>query len=427
LKPLSPQWLRLVEPYRNREWFECIEILRPVAEQDPDDLATRLLLGSLCLATDQTARALVHFERMLPLAVGQGDLFHALGAQKQLDRLRPAAVTHDKRFIAIHQWFRAIPARSGGQAAGTELTPAALLALPPAGFHRIAEEAVLEDLGLEPRETAGDADAARVVLYGRVRWSVIPEGESSLLEVVSNQLETVALAAGIPANVRVRLAPELPSACLKFDLALLREEQAKAAASGAKEARAAPAKAAGGSGAAGAPAPRTAEASRAARPVPDPTLEPTVAVSAPFERRRETRVSVAFESRVAMLGLAGSRVAPFAGRLFNLSPSGVGLGFPRAELMPVRETLEGSLLAVEIQLSDGEAPVRLMSRVRWVQLAPQVSGAPPEDVGYLGLEFILLNARDHARIQNALIAAARAGQPLDPASGPSQAPDDAAA
>jgi hypothetical protein len=96
--------------------------------------------------------------------------------------------------------------------------------------------------------------------------------------------------------------------------------------------------------------------------------------------------------------------------------------------MPVREMLEGSLLAVEIQLPDGEPPVRLMSRVRWVQLAGQGAGAPPDDVGYLGLEFILLNARDHARIQNALIAAARAGQPLDPAAGgPAQLPDDAAA
>lgn len=423
MKPLPSQWLRMVEPYRNGDWFECIELLRPVVEQFPDDLGSRLLLGALCLATDQSARALVQFEKMLPLAVGQGDLFHALGAQKQLDRLRPGAATHDKRFIAIHKWFSTIPTRRTNPSNGAGLTPAALLALPPDGFHRIADAAVIEDLGLAPRDVEGDADAVRVVLYGRLRWSVMPEGESSLLEVVSNPLETVALTSGLPARVRLRLAPELPSACLKFDLALLREEQAKAA-SGPQEGRAAgSAKTSGAHSSASSPAPAT---SRPERPVPDPLLEPTVAASAPFERRRETRVSVTFESRVAMLGLAGSRVAPFAGRLFNLSPSGVGLGFPRAELLPVREALEGSLLTVEIQLADGEPPVRLMTRVRWVQLAAQGAG-PPDAMGYLGLEFILLNARDHSRIQSALISAARAGQPLDPAPSVGAEPDAAAA
>src|SRR5439155_24546565 len=160
---------------------------------------------------------------------------------------------------------------------------------------------------------------------------------------------------------------------------------------------------------------RAIEKRRALRPVPDPKLEPTVAASAPFERRRDSRVSVAFETRGALLGLAGSRVAPFAGRLVNLSPSGLGLGFPRAELMPVREALEGALLAVELQLPDAEPPVRLMARVRWVQLATPGSG-PSEEMGVVGLEFILVSARDHARIQSALIAAAREGRALDPAS-----------
>jgi hypothetical protein len=425
LKPLPSQWLRLVEPYRNGDWFECIELLRPVVEQFPDDLGSRLLFGVLCLATDQSARALVQFEKMLPLAVGQGDLFHALAAQKQLDRLRPEGAAHDKRFVAIHKWFSTIPTRRAkpSGAADVELTPGALLALPPAGFHRIADQAAIEDLGLASRDVDGDPEAVRVVLYGRVRWSVMPEGESSLIEVVSNPLETVALTSGLPTGVRLRLAPELPAACLKFDLALLREEQANAA-SGQPEGRGvAPARAAGTRGSAPA---RTPETPRPERPVPDPLLEPTVAASAPFERRRDTRVSVAFESRVAMLGLAGSRVAPFAGRLFNLSPSGVGLGFPRAELLPVRDVLEGSLLTVEIQLPDGDPPARLMSRVRWVQLPAQGSG-PPDEMGYLGLEFILLNARDHARIQGALIAAARAGQPLDPARDPGEEPGAAAA
>ena len=411
--------LRLIEPYKCGEWLECIETLRPVVEQFPDDLGTRLLLGALCLAADQPARALVQFEKVLPLAVGQGALFHALAAQKQLDRLKPATAAHDKRFVAIHQWFSAIPARR--KAEGAPLTPAALLSLPPAGFHRVADQAQIEDLGLTPREVEGNADIARVVLYGRVRWSVVPEGESSMLEVVSNELEMVTLAPGLPARVTLQLDPELPAACLRLDLALLRAEQAQAA--GTQEGRAA--------GPQKSVAPmsskhRAIEKRRASRPVLDPKLEPTVAASAPFERRRDSRVSVTFETRVAQLGLAGSRVAPFAGRLVNLSPSGLGLGFPRAELMPVREALEGSLLEVELQLPDAEPPVRLMARVRWVQLAAPGSG-PPEEMGVVGLEFILVSARDHARIQNALIATARAGKPLDPTSGADEEPGAAAA
>jgi PilZ domain-containing protein len=421
LKPLSSQWLRLIEPYKSGEWLECIETLRPVVEQFPDDLGTRLLFGALCLATDQPARALVQFEKVLPLAVGQGALFHALAAQKQLDRLKPATAAHDKRFVAIHQWFSAIPARRTETAEGAPLTPAALLSLPPAGFHRVADQAQIEDLGLTAREVEGNAEIARVVLYGRVRWSLVPEGESSILEVVSNELEMVTLAPGLPARVSLRLAPELPAACLRLDLALLRAERAQAG--GAQEGRAA--------GPQKSVAPmsskhRAIEKRRALRPVPDPRLEPTVAASAPFERRRDSRVSVTFETRVALLGLAGSRVAPFAGRLVNLSPSGLGLGFPRAELMPVREALEGSLLAVELQLPDVEPPVRLMARVRWVELGTPGEG-PPDEIGVVGLEFILVSARDHACIQHALIAAARAGQPLDPASGAGAEPDAAAA
>jgi hypothetical protein len=309
---------------------------------------------------------------------------------------------HEKRYVAIQQWFRAVRVRGPRAAADAEFTPAALLALPPAGFHRVAEEAAIEDLGLEPRELEGSADAVRVVLYGRVRWSVTPEGEGSLLEVTADEGDTIALAPGTRAPMR--LAPELPTACLRFDLALLREERGKSGPSRDRSAttprrESEPAHA--------------GETPRPGRPVPNPLLEPTVAVSAPFERRRDTRVSLSFETRVAMLGLAGSRVAPFAGRLVNLSPSGLGLAFPRAELIPVRDTLDGALLAVEIQLPDGEPPLRLTSRVRWVQLAANDAGTPAEEEGVMGLEFILVGARDHVRIQAALIAAARAGQPLD--------------
>jgi hypothetical protein len=283
-----------------------------------------------------------------------------------------------------------------------------------------------------------------------VRWSVAPGGGRATTEVTAEELDPIALAPE-HAEARLALAPELPSACLRFDRALIAEERAKAAAADSTKSgtRPGPGPAAGPSPASD-PGPKTwaevaswgissgepgavaespaepaggAEARtsdpknpaprpRTARPVPDPTGEPTVAVGAPFDRRRETRVSVTFESRAALIGLAGSRVAPFAGRLFDLSPSGLGLGFPRAELLPARELLEGALVTVDIQLPDGEPPLRMTSRVRWVRLASRGGDPGASEMGEMGLEFVLVNAREHARIQNALIAAARAGRPF---------------
>jgi len=409
VKPIPSHWLRLVEPYRKGDWLECFDLLRPLVEQYPDDLGTRLLFGSLCLATDQVGLGLVQFEKLLPLAVGQNDLFRALAAQKQLDRLRPAAAVHDKRFVAIHQWFRSLAGRRAHEARANQVTPATLLEVPPAAFHRLAEEAVIEDLGLTPHDLDGDADVARIVLYGRVRWSVLTEGDDSMLTVVADDLETIAVEPELARQSRLKLVPELPSACVRLDLALVRAERANRPAPAP---RAQPAPEARG----------TSFAAPTERPVPDPLLEPTVAAAAPIERRRETRASVSFETRAAMLGLAGSRVAPFAGRLLSLSPSGVGLGFPRAALRAAREELEGSLLSIEIRLPGDEPPLRLMGRVRWVLLAPHTTGSIPEDMGVLGLEFILVSARERARIEQVLIHAARSGQALDVAAGEEPGP-----
>ncbi|HEY2954544.1 MAG TPA: PilZ domain-containing protein [Candidatus Eisenbacteria bacterium] len=395
MKPIPSHWLRLVEPYRNADWLECADILRPMVDQYPDDLGTRLLYGVLCVAADQAGLGLVQFEKLLQLSVGQNDLFRALAAQKQLDRLRPAGSVHDKRFVAIHQWFCSLATRRGHESDDHPVPPRALLALPPAAFHRLAEQAAIDDLGMAPHDLDADSDSARIVLYGRVRWSVAPEGDSSLISVVADELEPIAVEPELASQGRLALVPELPSACLRFDLAQLRSEQENAPRTQSE------------------PPPAAAPAGR---PVPDPLFEPTAATAPSLERRRETRASVSFKTRVAMLGLAGSRVAPFEGRLLNLSPAGLGLGFPRAELRAVREELEGSLLTVEIELGGGE-PLQLMSRVRWVQLAPQTRGALPEDMGVLGLEFILVSARERTRIEGVLIHAARAGQPLDAGAG----------
>jgi hypothetical protein len=421
VKPIPLPWLRLIPPYRKGDWHECVELLRPLVERHPDDLGSRLILASLLLRTGESGLAQVQYEKALPLAVGQNDLFRALAAQKCLDRLRPASGIHPKRFVAIHQWFSALSARSApDEGRSAILTPALLLKLPPALFHRMAEESEIEEIGLEPLEIEGESDVVRVVLHGRLRWSITPDNDSTLIEVVADELEAIAVPAELALQTKLKLVPELPCACLRLRLPTLGEitpkpEPPRPAAP--KRRTPAPPSSAAAPAGAEAPDPGLPAEQPDDRPVPDPVLEPLVASAAPFERRRETRVSVAFDTRVALLGVAGSRVAPFVGRLINLSPAGIGVAFSRSELRSVRELLQGALITIEVRLPGDNEPLRLAGRVRWVEVEPETPGAPDDEPGRVGLEFILLGARDRTRIQEVLIVSARSGRPLEAGAG----------
>ncbi len=428
MNSIPSPWQSLLEPYRRGDWHECIDLLRPHVDAEPDELGSRLLLAALYLRAENRGLAQVHVEHVLPLAVGQRDLFRALGAQRLLDQLNSTASAHSKRYLAIHRWFSALGRVTGGagsrEAAGeparAALSSAALLRLAPRDFHRVAEACRIEDLVLEPRDLACDPDEARVVLYGRVRWSVIPDGDGPFVELTAEAGGVIAPGTGAPASARLRLAPELPSACLTFDLETLR---ALTPGAGPDAASTRPARPAG----AVKPATRAAPgARRVERPVPDPVAEPMLAVNAPIERRRGTRVTVAFESRVALLGVAGNRVAPFGGRLVDLSPAGMGVGFPPGELRHLRDALEGALITIELKLPGRGAPLGLTARVRWVSFEPQgVSGG--DGLARLGLEFVLLSARARARIREVLIHAARQGRTLGAAPTTSTAPGGASA
>lgn len=409
MKPYPRLWSNLSEPYRNGDWHECIRRLRPLVDASPFELASRALLAALYLQVRNPGLALVHYERLLPLAVGHGDLFRALATQKRLDDLHPSDSRHARRYAAMHAWFRSL-VRGGrrGVRPGT-LTPRLLLGLAEDDFARIAEEAVLEDLGLVTREQPGAAGSARVVVYGRVKWWVERAGSEGPAELAAEPGATVLVEPEHGPEARLVLAPEMPSECLLFDAHAIPGLLAAGAAAPEAEDRVARPPAAPGAGSeppsgaapssvAPATSPPEARPPRrrpaVARPVPDPVAEPTLAVGAPFERRRETRVAVSIENGRALLGLAGTRVKPLVGRVEDLSVGGLCVAFSHATLAQEGWRLQDSVIAIQFELPDGK-PINAAARVCWVR--PDDGGTGGES--RVGLEFMPLPRADRERIR----------------------------
>ncbi len=414
----------VLDPYRSGDWEECIRVVRPVVEDDPDDLPVRLLLGQLYLKTSSRELALLQFERLFPLAIGQGDLFMALAAQRRLDEMRPEATTDARHHAAMHQWFSSLPTRRRKKKPpqpGSRLTPARLMELTRGRFADVAEQAQIEVLNLEPREEGVGEGLLWVVLYGRIRWSLEHAGEGGWVEAVACEGDTIFCPPDLRGGSRVRLAPELPAECLKLDPSLLEgvgsggiggavavpSPTAPAAAPTPRVESRVPAKPAKGAS----PPAAAPSIPRPKPPAPDPVAEPTLAVGAPLDRRRETRVNVRLKTRVALLGLAGTRVAPLDGLVRCLSPSGIGLRFRSAEALHARRALENAVVSVHLALTD-RLVLKLAARVRWIGTDRGARrDGDPHDVR-LGLEFVLLTAEDRARIELHVDHELKAGDPL---------------
>jgi hypothetical protein len=138
-----------------------------------------------------------------------------------------------------------------------------------------------------------------------------------------------------------------------------------------------------------------------APPAADPPAAPTADAGDPTERRRHPRAAVSFESRMALLRLEGTRLAPIHGRIFDLSPTGIGMCFPRPALSRARAALDGAVVAIELDLPGPDGPLRMAGEVRWLELDPRA------DEARLGLAFLLVTEPDRRRIAGAL-----AGAPL---------------
>ena len=417
--PALTFWERLLPYYLERDWDSCIRELRPVLDADEDALVPRLLCAGFHLAAAQPVLALVQYETLLPLAVGQGEFFAAVAVQKRLDLLHPRSVTHARRYEVLQRWFSSLG--HGREAAPPgDLSEAALLALDSGSFTRVIEACTVEGLDPRPRTLTGDLRGGRVALYGRATWALQMGDGLALLEGTAERSQTIAVDPGETPGARLVITAEWPTEFLLFDAATLAgPSEPKPRANPVKTKSPAgsppappvalsipeapdvaaiapePAANAGPAGPPAAPRSRRPVPLSAERPRPDPRFEPFVAAFRPAERRRESRIAINLESGVARIGLADTRVAPIGGRLTQLGIEFVELVFARADLRHLRTRLEGSCLGLEFNLGPHEPSLACTGRVRWTTA---LGSGPAADELKIEIEILPLRHSDRERL-----------------------------
>jgi hypothetical protein len=139
-------------------------------------------------------------------------------------------------------------------------------------------------------------------------------------------------------------------------------------------------------------------------PAPDPFAGSIGEQEPQVERRRHPRVSVSLASRLALLRLSGSSVAPVEGQLGDLSTSGFSIRFASQELGASRGALVDAVVAVDLDLPGPRGGLRLAAQVRWLEVDEARNEVR------LGIEFVLLTEPDRRRIAGTLAQAALAAR-----------------
>ncbi len=437
MKPRVRQWHDIVGPYRDGAWTECARLARAHLDRDPYDLSTRALLASLLVRGRQRAFALMHYERLLPLAVGRGDLFRAIATQRRLDGMVSFAQRHPDRYRAIQEWFRALAGSRERQAdheSSGQLPPGALLALPPESFTAVAEQSAVVPLDLEPRAIHEPAGVLWVVYFGRVQWAIVSNHDAARAEFTAEEGDLIHLPPGDPEARWLEVEAELPSEVIQFEPGIVtlldrarRTDLAAhaggpaaaapgsisdeagpppAAASAHAGVDPAPARAPGERPAPPAPASAFAAAAAPATPGPGPLAGPAAAVGAPEEGRREPRMAVLLETRAVLLHEAGTRSAPLEGRIVDLSSHGLGLAFRAAPLRQSAAIRPHALVSLEVSLGPGGEPVQVAGRIAWIEFATLADPGGNEEA-HVGLEYVSLSAESRSRLIHLLGTADR--------------------
>jgi hypothetical protein len=232
------RWNDIAEPYRAESWAECARLVRMHVDQDPHDLPVRALFASLLVRSGQRAMALTQYERLLPLAVGQGDLFAALATQRALDDMHAPEQRHPERYRAIQQWFRSFagaPPRRAcrpGRHPGRMLR-SGLLALPADLFTMIAEQTLVMPLDLAPQTHEDTEGLLWVPYFGRLRWTLSSAAGAPAAAGAADPGDVVQLPAGRREVRRLETVAECATSVLQFDpgvAGLIGQDQAPDAA-----------------------------------------------------------------------------------------------------------------------------------------------------------------------------------------------------
>lgn len=377
----------LAAAWRRSDWKASVALLRPIVEAVPEVLSTRLLLAAFAAEAKNPGLALLHFEKLMVQAVGQGELLHALAAERGLTALGRDENAHRKRVQALQQWFRTLPSRR--RAGRTALPAGWLLELSAAEFRRHAESCRVLALRPDPAAFENPGALFAVLLHGAGDWVYHPAGEAPLPRVRAGTGDAIAGPAGCEPGDHLVIEAAEPSVLLVFDGAVAEGFRRRCAVRREPSRVAPPARP---------PAPREAP------PRPPAVETPAVADAAP-ERRAEHELVIHLADGRAELGLAGTRTGPIAGRLADLSPSGLSFLVPRAMVRQSRGALEGAHVVAQVAIQGDDEPLRLAGRITGI--AFETAGSPPR--AQLTMEFVLLLAPDRARLQEALIAGTRCG------------------
>lgn len=216
-------WERMLPMIRAGDPDEIAHRLRHVLGADPFRLTPRHWLAEVYRSRNQPARAIGEYERLLPLAVGAGDLFRAIAVQKRLEDLDPRPGSAE-RYAAIHRWFRMLGVTRLVNAPSTNaagLSARALIRLPREGFIRAATESGLETYGRESRQLEIEGAEQHAVLWGELVWDVkLADGRRRREQaMVEGDLMRVDPEFAGPGLMRVR--PDTPAECLRFGTRLL--------------------------------------------------------------------------------------------------------------------------------------------------------------------------------------------------------------
>ena len=219
-------WERLIKLHRHGDLHETARHLRHVVEAEPFAMTPRHWLAAVHLQLDQPPLALTHYEKLLTLAVGQGDLFRAIAAQKRIDELAPRE-GQEARFAALHRWFRLLGLThlvNLPSSHGVGLTARSLLQMPAQAFAHAAAHATLEIYDTTAsRIVEVEALEQRVVLWGELTWDLkLPHGERTR-ETTSTEGDLIRVDPAIAGGARIRMRPDTPAECLCFDALLIRQ------------------------------------------------------------------------------------------------------------------------------------------------------------------------------------------------------------
>jgi PilZ domain len=218
-------WERMLPMIRAGDPDELAHRLRHILGADPFRLTPRHWLAEVYRSRNQIARAIGEYDRLLPLAVGAGDLFRAIAVQKRIEELdaRPGS---GERFAAIHRWFRLLGGshlvnNPSTNAAG--ISARALIRMPRDGFLWAANESMLETYARESRQIEIAGPEQHVLLWGELVWDVKLEGGRKRPETSSVEGDVMHVDPDNPGRGLLRVRPDTPAECLRFGAGLIED------------------------------------------------------------------------------------------------------------------------------------------------------------------------------------------------------------